>query len=297
MTYKNSWEGMQVKGDYMKKSRLAAAGLAMMMSFGFGITGYAAEEAPVEVKKVVLMDSDEIVYEDAAVYEDGTNALNRAFLNMAPGEERTVAIRVENQNEHVVSFFISGETTQALEEIRESAKGGAYEVNMTVGTDPVSAVTLLDAVAGGYSGEMDASGDGLKDITELEGYQYLAELGQGEYTNLYLTIALDGEGLDSTDEIDYTNAVGKIQFNFRAYYGAEKDPVIITEYKEQKEETTVVTNIIDRVVTQIKEEVVPLADRVKTGDPAVLGIFEAVLFIGIILVTVVVKKRKVEHKS
>lgn len=266
----------------MKKKALAVLGASLMMLIGFSITAYGAD-TPTEVKKVILTK------EDVITYVDGSTKLEDAFTGMAPGESRMAAIRIENKNSHDASFFISGETTKALEEINDSAKGAAYEMQISIGKDLASAVSLLDMIAGGYSSELVASNEGLKEITGLKDYQFLAELDHGEYSNLYLTITLDGEGLDSTSAVDYSNAIGSIEFHFRAYYGDEKNPVIMTEYVREKGANIIKTQVVDRIVT--------LAGGVQTGDTTSIGLLLVILAAGIGFVGVAVKKRKVETRE
>ena len=150
-----------------------------------------------------------------------------------------------------------------------------------------SAVSLLDTVAGGYDASMTADTQGLNDITELENYQYLAELEAGGYTNVYLTLTIDGEGFDSTDAVNYENTVGQLEFNFRAYY-EEKEPVVVTQTVKEKGQTTVITKIVDQIV--------PLANYVETGDTFPIVAVSIVLLAGIVLIVFALKKRKAESK-
>ena len=261
----------------MKKKTLLF-GLVMMLTMGFTTTA-AAEEAD---KTVVLTENKKIEYADEKA------DISNAFQGMAPGDTRTVTIRVQNDNSHTASFFISQETLNYLEE-KENASGGAYIYDLKVGTaNDSSAVSLLDTVAGGYDASLEADDQGLNDITELEDYQYFAELGTGEYTNVYLTLAIDGEGFDSTDEVNYENAVGELEFNFRAYY-KDREPVIITNTVTEKEPDTIITKVIDQVVK--------VAGEVKTGDSIGKAVvFGGVLVIGILLVVIALKKRKAESR-
>ena len=84
----------------------------------------------------------------ACVYKDKAE-LAGAFDGMAPGDSRTVVIKIENQNSHKASFFISQKTTDALEEAGK-ASGGAYEFQVEIGND-TNRTSLLDADAGGYA--------------------------------------------------------------------------------------------------------------------------------------------------
>lgn len=260
----------------MKKKTLMF-GLLMVLTMGFTTTAGAAEAD----KTVSLTDKNEIVY------SDGTAAIGNAFQGMAPGDTRTVTIRVENNNSHSASFFISQETKKALEETNKSS-GGAYSYDLRVGTaNDDSAVSLLDTVAGGYDATMQADTEGLGNITELENYQYLAELGTGEYTNVYLTLTIDGEGFDSTDAVNYESAVGQLVFNFRAYY-KDREPVVITKTVTEHGENKIVTEIVDKVV--------PLATGVQTGDPVSIAALAGILLAGVLIVAVALKKRKAESR-
>lgn len=251
-------------------------GLMLVLTMGFATTTSAAEAD----KTVTLTNKNEIVY------SDGSDIAN-AFQGMAPGDTRTVTIRVQNDNSHRASFFISQETAKALEETNKSS-GGAYSYDLKVGTaNDSSAVSLLDAVAGGYDASLQADESGLSEITELEDFQYLAELGKGEYTNLYLTLSIDGEGFDSNGQADYQSATGQLVFNFRAYY-EDKAPVVITQTVTEYGEKTIVTQIVDKIV--------PLANGVKTGDPVSVALLAGILVAGVLIVAVALKKRKAESR-
>lgn len=258
------------------KKRIAILAMVLWTTFGISTTVYAED-----ANKTVALTKD-----NSIEYVDGNGTITDAFDGMAPGDTKTVVIRVENNNSHTASFFISQETMKALED-GTSASGGAYTYQLAVGSSKDSATVLLDTVAGGYTGSSNsgyvANTAGLGDIEELEGYQFLDELADGEYTNVYLTLSIDGEGFDNA----YANAVGELEFNFRAYY-EDKEPQIITQYVTQKGNTNVITEII--------EQLVPLS-AAKTGDIAGLGIFIGVLVIGIVLVLIAIKKRKVEHEA
>ena len=259
------------------KNKTLLFGLIMVLTMGF-TTVVAAEEAD---KTVVLTQEDKIEY------TDDQTGISNAFQGMAPGDTKTVTIRVQNDNSHTASFFISQETLSYLEE-KETASGGAYSYDLKVGTESGSAVSLLDTVAGGYDSSLAADDQGINNITELEDYQYFAELGTGEYTNVYLTLTIDGEGFDSTDQVNYENAVGELEFNFRAYY-KDRDPIIITETITEKEPDTIIEKVVDQVVK--------VAQEVKTGDSIVkLVVFGGVLVIGVIIVVIALKKRKAESK-
>lgn len=266
------------KGMVIRMSRLTKVlGFLMILIMGFPSMLYAAEAD----KTVTLTE------ENAIVYDNGNANIGNAFLGMAPGDTRTLTIRVQNNSEHEASFFISQETIHYLEE-NEQASGGAYTYCLSVGKEnDETALTLLSSVAGGYDASLLADAEGLSDITELKDYQYFAKLDSGEYTNVYLTLAIDGEGFDSTDTVNYENANGELEFNFRAYY-EDREPTVITEPKVIKEDNQVITEVIDNVVRVVS---------VKTGDPiSVVGLL-VILMAGITLIVLALRKRKEERQS
>lgn len=260
----------------MKRTLTFCMMLAFVLMFP---TAVKAEEAD---KTVTLTEDNTIIY------ADGGADIENAFDGMAPGDTRTVTIRVQNDNSHTASFFISQETISSLEE-KENASGGAYTYQLKVGTEnDASATTLLSAVAGGYDASLNADVKGLSGITELNDYQYFAELAQGEYTNIYLTLTIDGEGFDSTDTINYENASGQLSLLFRAYY-KDRAPVVVTETQTIEGSPTIIQNIVNRVTTRL--------GTVKTGDSnAVIGLL-IVLFAGVACVLYACRKKKGESWS
>ena len=104
--------------------------------------------------------------------------------------------------------------------------------------------------------------------------------------------------MDSANGIDYSRATGQLQFQFRAYYADDRQPVIVTKYVEEKEPDKVVKKVIDKIIpVSIQNQIVPLAHGVKTGDPTSIGILLAILAAGVAIVAVAVKKRKVEKQA
>lgn len=261
----------------MRRNVITFLGTVLVMTLTFSSLVYGDT-----LQTVSLTNADELVYQ-----EDATELAN-AFVGMAPGDTRTAAIRIENHNDHEAGFYISGTTTKALESINEKARGGAYEFDLSVGTDEASAVSLLNAVAGGYDSAMHASGDGLAEITELKDYQFLAKLKKNEFVNVYLTLHLDGEGLDSSVQTDYTDAVGQLAFQFRAYYGEKTEPTVIEKTVVQKGATSYIRQIVDQMI--------PLAGSVKTGDAAPLWLMAIMFVAGAIMLITAFRKRKADKK-
>ena len=90
----------------MKIKNIAAV-LLLIWTCGFSSVVSAAE-----IQTVQLTEENQLVYtKDKA-------ELAGAFDGMAPGDSRTVVIKIENQNSHKASFFISQKTTDALQEKR-----------------------------------------------------------------------------------------------------------------------------------------------------------------------------------
>ena len=215
----------------MKIKNMAAV-LLLIWTCGFSSVVSAAE-----IQTVQLTEENQLVYT-----KDKTE-LAGAFDGMAPGDSRTVVIKIENQNSHKASFFISQKTTDALEEAGK-ASGGAYEFQVEIGND-TGRISLLDA--GGYA-ENVASAEGLAEITELNEYRYMTALDPGESADVYVTLTLDAEGMDSADGIDYSRAAGAMEFEFRAYYADDRKPVVITNYVTEYGEDNVVTKVVKKVI-------------------------------------------------
>lgn len=264
-------------------------GIKMKMRTGmFGLILLLAMEVPVAVRAEDADKTVTLTEENTIVYTDDSTDIANAFGGMAPGDTRTVTIRVQNDSEHTASFFISQETINSLEE-KENASGGAYTYELKVGTaNDGSAATLLTAVAGGYDTSLNADKQGLKGITELEDYQYFAELAEGEYTNVYLTLTIDGEGFDSTDIVNYENAVGELAFQFRAYY-EDREPVVVKETQTIEGKPVVVTEVVKRVISRV--------GSVKTGDMAPMIGLTVILLVGVACVLFAFKPKKEDGRS
>ena len=171
------------------------------------------------------------------------------------------------------------------------ASGGAYEFQVEIGND-TNRTSLLDADAGGYA-ENVASAEGLAEITELNEYRYMTALDPGESADVYVTLTLDGEGMDSANGIDYSRAAGAMEFEFRAYYADDRKPVVITNYVTEYGEDNVVTKVVKKVIPKtVTEQLVPLANGVRTGDPLTVTVSAGVLVAGIVIVGIAVKKKK-----
>lgn len=107
-----------------------------------------------------------------------------------------------------------------------------------------------------------------------------------------MTLTLDGEGMDSADGIDYSRTAGAMEFEFRAYYADDRKPVVVTNYVTEHGEDNVVTKIVKKVIPKtVTEQLVPLANGVRTGDTLTVTVSAGVLVAGIVIVSIAVKKK------
>lgn len=257
----------------MKKKRLWAGLLFLLISL------FSGEIYAKEVQTVTLTEDDKLIYEQKA--ED----LQKAFTDMAPGDTRTIAIKLQNKNSHAADFFLSESTIDAFEEVNKSS-GAAYEFTVSIGAEKDNAEVILNTVAGGYTDELKASTEGLFEIRELKDYRHIAKLEKGGSTNLYLTLTLDGEGMDSTDLVDYSNATGALELNFKASYSDDGQTVVVTN---QQPKDIVKTNIINQIAA--------LPQSVKTGDTLPVTVIGAFAVCGAGMIWFAARKRRVSKNE
>lgn len=243
-------------------------------------TGNTASAAKVGAKvQTVTLTAD-----DRLIYGDDSKALQTAFAGMAPGDERTVAIELGNENTHTAYFYVAQKTLDALEEAGK-AYGGAYDYALSAGKNLAESTGIFRKSAGGYEKNLIPDTEGLFAVTELENYKYATELAPGEHTNLYLTLVLDGEGMDSARGIDYSDTDGELQIAFGAYYEDGDKTVTVIERKDT-------SSVITPVVTKASESVTQILEAVKTGDRTTYGVVLACLAAGGGCVIIGLKRRK-----
>ena len=261
----------------MKKSILAV-GIAFAMLHASSMPVRAADNAT-----VIFTDEKKLEYRN--VTSDGSEVkLGSAFEGVAPGETRSETITLQNQNNRTADFYMSAEAVRALEEDAAQAKGAGYDIKLTVGK-----TVLYDSTVGGYDSTKEdaASKLGLSEMNQaLKEDILIATLAHGETTDVVLTIWFDGEAMDNTTVIDYSETAGQLAFDFKVGY--EEPTGVETIYKvvTRQGETRYVKKRIE-----IFENAVPLA-AVATGDTARVGIGVAVLAAGILLLLLGKKKRK-----
>lgn len=276
------------------RKKLGILTAALVLAMGMTITANAAE---------TKTDTIALTANNTLEYTNGKANIAETFQNMAPGDTRTLTVKVTNNSTHTASFFLSQETVKTLEESNNTA-GGAYTFKLSAGADEKNSTSILTTEAGGYTSVNQASADGLKDIDELKDYQFFTELKAGETTNLFLTLSIDGEGFDSTKAVDYSNAVGALNLNFRAYY-ADVAPTVVTQEQTNHGADNVVTTVTDQVMPSVlgasrtpgNNSKTPGA---KTGDMAPIVMTTALLGISAVAIIILtVKKRKAgtEHEK
>lgn len=186
-------------------------------------------------------------------------------VNIAPGETFTETIYVKNDSSRTADFYLSTAVIEDLETKATGAKAAGYDVKLTAGS-----TTLYDSTVGGNVTE-----NGLTDVS-LQDNMLIATLAKGASTNVVLTIAFDGEGLDSTDTANYANTLANLQFDFMAGYEAPTGNTTTYRTVTEKGEDTVITLT---------------GGAAKTGDSLFIPVAIAfVLITGIVLL--IVGKRK-----
>lgn len=251
--------------------------LALTMFSAMSITAFADGGGT-----VTFTGSDTLEYTDDAV-----TPLSDAFKGVAPGEKKTVEIKVENANKHTSDFYISAAMLEALDEGK--ATGAGYDVELSVEKD--GAITpIYNSKVGGYiNGGNDAGSTGIAGIEDsLSDDIMFATLKNGESVKILFSIAFDGEAMDKNGASDYTEAMGQLAFNFKAGY---KDPsgttVIVREVTEDGQVRYV------RKIIEIIEGAVPLG-AVATGDGAMIGLAAVVLLVGGSMI-IIGRKKKAEE--
>lgn len=257
------------------KRRILAIIMAVVTMAGASMTAFADGNAT-----ITFTQNKELEYGSAAS-ADGTVNLGDAFKGVAPGETRSQTITLTNANDITVDFYMSTEVLQALEESKDAAMGAGYDIILSAGGKE-----LYNSTLGGYNASGEGSTSGLGDMNASLGEDVLiATLAKGETADVVLQITFDGESMGSTGDADYTNALGKLSFDFKAGY---EEPTGITEEYvtvEEKGETTYITTIV--------EERVPLAAQ--TGDNTMLLGALLILVGGIVLFVATGKKKKAEE--
>ena len=258
----------------MKRKFLAIA-LMITTLVGSSITVLAQGTYP-----TVTFNEDKVLeYGNVTEAADGSISLGNAFEAVLPGETRSQVIVLKNDNDQTVDFYMSADVVQSLESANR-ASGAAYEIQLTSGEN-----VFYDSTLGGYDAASEGSVDGLAEMNEsLEGDIFVTTLEKGESAEVVLSITFDGEAMDNTSLSDYSNALGALDFNFKAGYEEPNSEEIVDVVVTKKGDTIYVKEVIE-----IEEEPTPLA--VKTGDNTMIFGAVLVLVMGVVLFLLTGKKK------
>ena len=215
------------------------------------------------------------------------SAISNVFHGMLPGVTENLDITLQNSNSNTASYYIAAKDIQALTTNTESAKTGAYDVVVTVGTTQIYNST----VGGNFTiGDGYQSTGGLEELDALQDWVYLATLSPGQSTNLRFALTMDG--VSNGDA--YQESSGSIDFDFAVAYN--EAPGSTTTNNIVYSKGAVKKNII----TTIQDVFVPLASgvtAVKTGDPAAIGTLTAIGLVGISGLLLTRKKKNTEESK
>lgn len=250
------------------KRKVLALILALTMFSALSITAFADGGAT-----VTFTDGNTLEYTGSS-----GSSLGDAFKGVAPGETKTVEIKVENKNSHTTDFYISAGDIKALEEA-SSAKGAGYDIVLKAGS-----TEIYNSKLGGYVGGVaDDKGIGAMEDSLSEDILF-ATLKNGETIPITLSVTFDGEAMGN----DYTSTAGKIAFNFKAGYQDPTGTTIIVREVTEDGQVRYVKKIVE-----IIEGAVPLG-AVATGDGAMIGLAAVVLLVGSSMV-ILGRKKKAEE--
>ena len=262
----------------MKKKVLA---LALMTAMLFAMSSPVSAE---EKASVVFTEKNQLEYRNTEKDEEGTVNLGNAFEGVAPGETRSQAFTLSNESSQTVDFYMSTEVLQSLEEINR-ASGAAYDILLTIAGKEIYCSTV-----GGYaSPDSSGSSEGLKEMNDsvLGSSILAATLTKGQTAEVVLQITFDGEAMDNNNISDYSEALGRIRFRFRAGY--ENSGGDVQEESKETEE--------EQDETAGKHEGKQVSKAAKTGDAAMPAVGIVAVGAGILLLVVVERKRKTEERS
>lgn len=265
------------------KKRFVTFAMAVALLMGSTMTVCAEENAT-----VTFTEKNRLEYSGVTFYEDGTPKLGASFEGIAPGESAEQTITIRNANERTVDFYMNASAIEALEESAAQAQGAGYVIRLTAGDN-----VLYDSAVGGYAGEgAEGSKEGILEMNggALDGYILVATLAQGESEEIELSIFFDGEAMDNDSQsVDYSYTFGQLGFSFQVAYEDPAGPAVIYKEVTQKGETNYVKELVE-----IIEERIPLGS-VATGDNAMILVGVAVLVIGVVLIVLTGKNRKMEE--
>lgn len=124
---------------------------------------------------------------------------SEGFEDMQPGETRSVTVRLKNDNNSTMDFFMS---TEILDNIAEKGnKDAVYDFSISRDSDTFFATVI--GASGNTIGE-----EYLTDDNNIK----LATLAKGEESLVTVSLSLDGDSTENT----YMNQEGQIKLKFSA---------------------------------------------------------------------------------
>lgn len=124
---------------------------------------------------------------------------SEGFEDMQPGETRSVTVRLKNDNNSTMDFFMS---TEILDNIAEKGnKDAVYDFSISRDSDTFFATVI--GASGNTIGE-----EYLTDDNNIK----LATLAKGEESLVTVSLSLDGDSTENT----YMNQEGQIKLRFSA---------------------------------------------------------------------------------
>lgn len=262
--------------EVIMKRKIIISVMAFAMMICLGNTAHASGTPTVQFTS------------DNTLAYSNQNGISNVFQDMLPGVTKNLDITLQNSNSKTASYYIAAKDIKALTMNTESAKTGAYDVVVTIGT-----TELYNSTVGGdliNEGQGVQSSSGLGELDALQDWVYITTLSSGQTANLRFALTMDG--VSNGDS--YQESSGSIDFNFAVAYNdapgkTTNSTVVYTKGATKK-----------NIVTTIQDVFVPLASgikAVKTGDPAALGTLSAIGILGLTGLLLTRKKKNTEESK
>ena len=159
----------------------------------------------------VKSDEDTVIMLDSSATHFSVVEKDISFINMEPGETREGMVRLFNNSDKIMNFYIN---STLLDNIAEEGAGtGVFNIKIYKQGEGDNDYSLL------YDGMI---GSGNNDI--LVSDQLLATLSGGESAGIKIIVTLDGESMDNS----YMNKQGKIRLNVSAAQSGEPSTTVKT---------------------------------------------------------------------
>ncbi len=257
------------------KRKIIISVMAFAMMICLGNTAYASGTPTVQFTS------------DNNLSYTNQSGITSVFQGMLPGVTENLDITLQNNNSKTASYYIAAKDIEALTMNTESAKTGAYDVVVTVGT-----TQIYNSTIGGDFTDEDGyqNTGGLEELDALQDWVYLVTLSSGQTADLRFALTMDG--VSNGDA--YQESAGSIDFNFAVAYNEAPgsttyNNIVYTKGAAKK-----------NIITTIQDVFVPLASgvaAVKTGDPAALGVLTAMGVIGFTGLILTRKKKNTEESK